>query len=215
MEVGHLGVVLLDDGHRHGVLFAMAVNSVTLCHPLLDATQVFQLQQSPVVVDIDIRHIVLGKQLRIEMNVIAIQSVHHAECLQCDVVPLDGRFYIVGCQPQGLQLVIVGQAGNLSAHRTADVHHRRLWQLLNALAHHTFGKPSQLGKSQVVRFVLEPHIQIEGRNVHGAGLDHLGALHVLGHRVHGAVYLFVHLDKQQVDVTTRFKGHYHITRIHS
>ena len=118
-------------------------------------------------------------------------------------------------QSQCLQFLIVRQASNLSTHRPANIHNRCLWQLLYTFTHHTSGKPSKLSKGQIVRFVFEPDVQIEGRNIHRAGFYHLRTLHVLGHTVHRAVYLLIDLNKQEVNVAARLEGHHHVACIHS
>ena len=118
-------------------------------------------------------------------------------------------------QSQCLQFLIVRQASNLSTHRPANIHHRCLWQLLYTFTHHTSGKPSKLSKGQIVRFVFEPDVQIEGRNIYRTGFYHLRTFHVLWHGVHRAVYLLVDLNKQQVDIAAWFEGHHHVACIHS
>ena len=87
-------------------------------------------------VDVDILDVLQREQLGVKVDVVSEHAIHHAQCLQRDVVLQDGILDGIGRQSQCLQLLLVGYALYLGAYRTAYIHHCRLWQLLDALHYH-------------------------------------------------------------------------------
>ena len=157
------------------------------------------------------------------MDVVPVDAIHYAQGFQRDVVSLDGIFYVRNTHAHCLQLLIVGDAVYLRTYCAADIHHRCLWQLLDAFHHDVSCELGELGECHPVLSPLPlgggregaVYIKEEGRNIHCTCLHHLGTLHLLWHLVHGTVHLLVHLYEKQVYVAARLKGHPDTAGIHS
>ena len=85
-------------------------------------------------------NVLLREQLRVEMYVIATCTVGDAEGAKCNVVIGNYSFYILRGKTEGYHPCRVGHAFNHGAGGAADVHHRRLRQLLYSLCHHVSGE---------------------------------------------------------------------------
>ena len=73
----------------------MAHDTVSHARPLLDITDVFQLQQSALMPDIDILDILLGEDLRVEMDAVPVYTAYHAKGFKYDIIIVDGFLHVL------------------------------------------------------------------------------------------------------------------------
>ena len=177
--------------------------------------QFLEAEQASVDLQKDVLDVAATAHYRTELHAILVLAVADREAAQRHVGLLKGAFDRTHRNPRLPQFCFVGDNQQFGGHRAAQVHHRHFGQLLDALGDHLRGKTAQ-GRKFVrhrMQFIprsgrtLAPHrqVDIEGRNVRNAGLDHLGAFQIARQGGDRTVDLFVDLDKQVVDIRPLFE----------
>ena len=100
-------------------------------------------------------------------------------------------------QPQPRERLGIRDHEDLPLRPAAQIDHRHLGQLLDALGNHVAGEFAH--PEEIPSGVLQRHVDKEGRDVRGAGLEHLGPVDAR-ERAHRAVDLLIDFDVEIVDV---------------
>ena len=207
LKVAHLRIALFYHRHRYGILPVRLNDTLALGSRFLHLADVFQLQQSSVVSDIYVFYVMHREYLRVEVDVVSVYAVPHAQCLKNDIVVADSLLYVGICYTSRCSPCGIGQYGDLCLGKSAVVNHRHLWQLLQPLANHVAHQPGCLLR------LAAGHIDVKGGNVECAYLHYLRAFHSLRHEPHGTVDFLVHLYKQQTHVAARTECESYYSRI--
>ncbi len=79
LQITHSCTVLLYDGKRNAVLSIMAQHILARHSLFLNVAEIPQLKESPVMVDIDISHIISIKHLTVEMHFITVYAIGYTK----------------------------------------------------------------------------------------------------------------------------------------
>ena len=89
LKVAHLRIALFYHRHRYGILPVRLNDTLALGSRFLHLADVFQLQQSSVAADIYVFYVTHREYLRVEVDVVSVYAVPHAQCLKNDIVVAD------------------------------------------------------------------------------------------------------------------------------
>ena len=101
-------------------------------------------------------------------------------------------------QSQLIQFPLIRYYHYLIIDITAYIHHRHLFLLFKTLAYHVLREAAHLIE-RLFSILYRGHIYVEGRNICGAGLQHLRTVYIRKRR-HTPVNLLVHLHKHIVHI---------------
>ena len=216
LELRHAGVGLFHDGQRDRVASVGEDRALPFAGVFDHLRQVPDTEEPSVDLQEDPFDVLPVGQHRAELHAVLVLAVADREAAQRDVGPLEGAFDRRdrdACLPQ---FRLVRDDEDFGRHAAAHVHHRHLGQLFDALGDDLRGEaaqgrePLRYGVQLVLRgggaFVPDGEVDVEGRDVGGAGLDDLRALQVAGQRGDRTVDLLVHFDEQVVDVRPLLEG---------
>src|SRR5574344_596094 len=169
--------------------------------------------------DNDILDIVNCLYLTVEMNVISVDTISYSKGLKLNVIVTDCMLKVFFCDSERRHLVLIRHTYYLGRSHAADVNHGRRRQLLYSFCHDIPDKFTQSGKSVAGLFtfllIFECHIKIESGNIRGTGLHHLRTIYFLRQLRHGHIYLFIYINKEEVDITSGFKIQQYVSAIHA
>ena len=132
----------------------------------------------------------------IEFYIVPVGPVPDGQGAQTDVGPGDGRLKSFSAQACLGERLFIGNNQYFLSQRPAHIHHGHLLQLFQTFGKHIFAELAQLGETAAAG---QGHIQEEGGQVTGIGLEHLGAVHP-GKRRHAAVYFLIHLYEEVIHI---------------
>ena len=205
-ELGHARLALLDDGQHDGLRAVRAGQSRAGRLVLQHFRDVLYLQLPLSGREPDVSDVLARGRERAELDVVMILPVAYGEVREHDVGGVDAVLELAHADAEPCQGLLVGHDEDLAVRSAADVHHRHFRELLDALGDDVLGELAHL--QEVPAAVLEGHVDVEGRDVRRAGLEHLRALDA-GQRSHRAVNLLVDLDVEIVDVPAFLEGQGH------
>ena len=206
LEVGHPGLALLDHGHHHGVAPVAAREARPGRLALHHAGDVLHLEDALPHLEVDIGDVFAGGGERVELDIVVILPVADREVGEVDVGCGDALLELSQRHAQARERLEVRDHEDLAVHPAAQVHHRHFRELLDALRDDILGEFAH--PQEVASFVAERHVDVEGRDVRGAGLEDLGPVDAR-ERAHRAVDHLVNLDIEQVDVLALFEREGH------
>src|SRR5574344_1592478 len=132
---------------------------------------------------IDVSDVINSKNLSVEMDVIAIDTIGDSQSSQLDVVVTDGTLYLVLCDAQCADHAFIGCADYFRSGCPANVHHGNRRQLFSALDHHIAGKLAQSCKMitciDPFLLIFEGNVEIEDLNMCCSGLHYRRTIHLL------------------------------------
>ena len=216
LEFRHPGVGLFHDGQRHGVAAVREDHPLPFAGVFDDPGELLQTEQPSVDFQEDVLDVAPAAHHRAEFDAVLVFPVPDGQAAQRHVGLFEGALDGAHRNPRLPQFRFVGDDQQFGGHRAAQVRHRHFGQLLDALGDHLRGEAAQGRK--VVRhrvqfvpgtggpFAAHGQVDVEGRDVRGAGLDHLRTFQVARQGGDRAVDLFVDLDEQVVDVRTLLEG---------
>ena len=140
-----------------------------------------------------------------ELDVVVVFTVTDGKVGEGDVGGIDGSLELAHADSQTRQCVEVRHDEDLPFRSSADIHHRYLRELFDTLGYDILG---ELAHPEEIRSVLERHIDIEGRNVGGAGFEDFGAVDTR-QSSHCPVDLLIDLDVKIINVTAFLEGECH------
>lgn len=178
LQLIHLCIILLDDAQGNAILPIMPDDVSAYGRMLLYLTQVLELEQPPLMVDINIAHIIHRQNLTVEMHIILVNAISHRKGRQSDVILSQGSLQLLHRDAQSRQFVRIRHTLNLRGSQSAHIHHGCGRQLLQATAHHISGKVAQLGK--LCRSLLPRWFTTERDVEEKAGISEALALMTLG-----------------------------------
>ena len=206
LELGHAGLALLDHGHHHGVRPVAAGEAGPGRFPLRHGRDVLDLEHAPARLEIDVADVFARRRERLELDVVVVFAVADREVGERDVGRFDALLEITDLQAQAGERLEIGDHEDLALRPAAQVHHRHLRQLLDALGDHVFREFAH--PQEIAARLAQRHVDIERRDVGGARLEDLGAVDAR-ERSHRPVDLLVDFDVEIVDVLPFFEGERH------
>lgn len=202
----HALVGLLDDGQCHGPFPVGHGNTRFLFRHDGYFSQVFQLEDTAVLAQIDLADVVERTQQGRELDVVFVVAVAHGHTARFDVVVGQCRFQFLQGDARCLQFVHVRHDLQLPANDAGHIHHGHFGQLFDAAFDDVLGKLAQVEKGGFVVRTFQGQVQTKDRYVGGACLDYARTFHFAWQRTHGSIYLFIDFDESQVGIGTELKA---------